>query len=247
MYCSSVDYELISSSSFDEHDDHDALQHTFTVTSKASILVVFGCSGVGKSSLVNGLVETGVARVLVSYPCRTSCKTALPKICSSWGEKLAEDGWCLNYDNSEFVPLQVFQQHMKDEKYTNAKQLAVFTAPQNVQGLFETDFFTHVLLDEGAHELKKAPSCALLKIVNKTSMDGSNSCGCALSEEQVHEMNFKSDDDSSSLSDDTLTPLNSGHLSSPSPPVSSSLSPFNDLTCEMLSNVSLYYECMISL
>ena len=145
----------------------------------------------------------------------------------------------MNYDNSEFVPLQVFQQHMKDEKYANAKQLAVFTAPQNIESLLKTDFFTHVLLDEGAHELKKAPACTLLKMVSKSSMDGSNSCGCPLSEEQVHEMNLKRNDNLSPLSNDYLTPPNSGHLSSPYPSVS--------LTCAMLSNVSLYYECMIPL
>ena len=65
-------------------------------------------------------------------------------------------------------------------------------------------------------------------------MNESTSSGLS-EKEEAHKNN------SSPLSDDSLTPPNSGHLSSLSPFFSFSLPPFNDSACAMLSNVSWCY------
>ena len=117
------------------------------------------------------------------------------------------------------------------------EQASVSKQPHEVQWMYKPTFTmaskASVLLCEETH--KPTP----LKIVNKeTSIDESTSFGCGLSEEEAAP---RKNDSSLPLSDDSLTPPNSGHLSSPSPPVSLSLPPFDDSDCAMLSNVSWCY------
>ena len=161
----------------------DVPKPVFTLASEVSVFLS-GYSGADRVTLVHKLLEranvnNSVACVLVS-----SRNTTLPKTHGSWSEKLADSDFTDLYSyNSEFVPLQVFQQQLKDGKYANAKQLVVFTAPQNIVSLVKTEFFTDVILDEEAQEFMD-----LLKMANRmTNKNGSASSGCTQLEEEEEE------------------------------------------------------------
>ena len=136
----------------DDDDDDDAIEPFFILPSKFLVFLSGGYSQADEITLVrkvikNAMFNNSVARVLVS-----SRKITLLTSPCSWNEELSEDGWFS--DNTEFVPLHLFQNCIKFDKYANTKQLVVFTAPQNIVSMVETGFFTHVILDEEAHELK---------------------------------------------------------------------------------------------
>ena len=70
-----------------------------------------------------------------------------------------------------YVPLHVFQQHINDERYANTKRLVVvttFSTALNIGNLLGTDFFTHILLDEGA-QVREPEAVAPLCMANKNT------------------------------------------------------------------------------
>ena len=128
---------LEGSSSNIIHDDQDvvdefqALQPVDVLPSHDKLkIIVIGRCGAGKSALLSGLIEAtevsdSVARVLVCCQDQTSAdafvesyvETMSSERHSLWSVKLARNDWYS--DNSEFVPLQVFQQDIRDAKYAN--------------------------------------------------------------------------------------------------------------------------------